>query len=318
MGFGSALKQAREAQGRTVPELALATKIRGDYLRALEDGQFHLLPERPFVRSYLQRYARELGLDAAPLLADFDRQAPAINRPERPPLLAQRRPSPARRWALIGLAGAALLAGGVTAYLALRPAPTVTVTAPPQPAVQTSVLVRLTVSSVPSGARVYLDNRDLGPTPVRSFPVQARERAQLRVEYTGRAPLKEAVTLTRSRNLRATLASDSTGRSTLTDLSVPKPQATAQAAPPTAEAGESSTPTPTAAVTVTFSGASWTRVTDAQGRVVFEGIPAAGTVKGFASGVTIRTGNAAAVQVSVAGAKAAPMGQTGQVVTRRF
>ncbi|MCD0165476.1 RodZ family helix-turn-helix domain-containing protein, partial [Deinococcus sp. 12RED42] len=77
MSFGAALKQARESQGLTTQDVALRTKIRGDYLRALEDGNTSLLPERTFARSYLQRYARELSLDPAPLLADFDRSVPA-------------------------------------------------------------------------------------------------------------------------------------------------------------------------------------------------------------------------------------------------
>ncbi|MFD1730003.1 helix-turn-helix domain-containing protein [Deinococcus malanensis] len=58
-------------------DVALRTKIRGDYLRALEDGNIALLPERTFARSYLQRYARELNLDPTPLLADFDRSVPS-------------------------------------------------------------------------------------------------------------------------------------------------------------------------------------------------------------------------------------------------
>ncbi|MCD0158262.1 DUF4115 domain-containing protein, partial [Deinococcus sp. 6GRE01] len=62
----------------------------------------------------------------------------------------------------------------------------------------------------------------------------------------------------------------------------------------------------------------WTRVTDAAGRVLYQGTPPAGTVKGFPKGVTIRTGNAGAVKVAVNGAAPAPLGQAGQVVTRTF
>ncbi|WP_230289425.1 RodZ family helix-turn-helix domain-containing protein [Deinococcus sp. 14RED07] len=72
MSFGAALKQARESQGLTTQDVALRTKIRGDYLRALEDGNTSLLPERTFARSYLQRYARELSPASAPQAApDF-------------------------------------------------------------------------------------------------------------------------------------------------------------------------------------------------------------------------------------------------------
>ena len=75
--FGAALRQAREGLGLSTQDVALRTKIRGDYLRALEDGNLAALPERTFARSYLTRYARELGLDPQPLLSDFDRALPA-------------------------------------------------------------------------------------------------------------------------------------------------------------------------------------------------------------------------------------------------
>ncbi|GAA5440540.1 RodZ domain-containing protein [Deinococcus caeni] len=352
MSFGAALKQARESQGLSTQDVALRTKIRGDYLRALEDGNTSLLPERTFARSYLQRYARELSLDPAPLLADFDRSVPAsaemtqslrgpAARPGRKAGAGGRSLNPAL---LAGVATGVIIlgAGGYYALGALKPAPApaaVTPAVTPEPTPAPVTTVRLSVSSVPTGARVYLDNRDLGVTPVRSFPVDARHNAQLRVEAPGRAPLKETVDLSRSRNLRAQLRP--TGQnSALVDLNAARAAraaaAAAAAAAPTTPAA--TTPAPTAptpttpattppattppaaaqAVNVTFSGASWTRVTDAAGRVLYQGTPPAGTVKGFPQGVTIRTGNAGAVRVGVNGAAPAPLGQVGQVVTRTF
>lgn len=351
MSFGAALKQARESQGLTTQDVALRTKIRGDYLRALEDGNTSLLPERTFARSYLQRYARELSLDPAPLLADFDRSVPAsaeMTQSLRGPAARPGPRAPGRGLSPALLAGVAtgviiLAAGGYYALSALRPAPAPAVVTPavtPEPTPAPVATVRLSVSSVPAGARVYLDNRDLGVTPVRSFPVDARRNAQLRVEAAGRAPLKETVDLSRSRNLRAQLRP--TGQnSALVDLNAARaarpaptpatgtvtpggsttpttttPTTTTPAAPPAVAPTPAATPAQ--AVNVTFSGASWTRVTDAAGRVLYQGTPPAGTVKGFPKGVTIRTGNAGAVKVAVNGAAPAPLGQAGQVVTRTF
>ncbi|MDK2011144.1 MULTISPECIES: RodZ domain-containing protein [unclassified Deinococcus] len=349
--FGAALRQAREGLGLSTQDVALRTKIRGDYLRALEDGNLAALPERTFARSYLTRYARELGLDPQPLLSDFDRALPApagssaatrVTTPVRP---ARR---PAALWA--ALAAGALLIAGAAAYqftrggngtqTAVTPATGASAGAPAgtgsssaggaattTPATQT---VRLTVKVVPPGARVFLDNRDLGTAPVLAFPVDARRQAELRVELQGREPLRQAVDVSRSRDLRVTLSPSGTA-SVLTDAARPvttgtKATGTTSGTPADQGSGAGTgtgaapkpTPAPASAVKVTYSGPSWTRVTDAAGRIVFEGTPPAGTVKGFPKGVTIRTGNAAAVSVSVSGGPSAPLGQSGQVVTRTF
>ena len=39
------------------------TKIRGKYLRALEDERFELLPSQTYVKGFLRSYAEYLGLD---------------------------------------------------------------------------------------------------------------------------------------------------------------------------------------------------------------------------------------------------------------
>lgn len=350
MSFGDALRQAREARGLSTQDVALRTKIRGDYLRALEDGNIALLPERTFARSYLQRYARELNLDPTPLLADFDRSVPpthALGVMRGPRTASPARPRPALPLAALLSGVLVLSAGGYAAYRFFGPGTqasstpagnkqntTAPATDPASAAAATPAVpdpvrtVNLSVSSVPSGARVYLDNRDLGLTPLRSFPVDARDDAQLRVEYTGRQPLKQSVSLTRGRNLRARLLPPGQGPSGLTDLAAPKPVARpaspAPASKPGAQAqGGAATTSPAAQtpptpVSVQFTAAAWTRVTDASGRVLYEGTPPVGTRKAFPAGVTVRTGNAGAVRVSVKGAAPRALGEAGQVVSRQF
>ena len=166
---------------------------------------------------------------------------------------------------------------------------------------------------------MYLDNRDLGTTPVRSFPVAARDQAELRVELRGRTVLKQSVSLTQGRNLRARWPVTGQGTPALADLNTPS--AAPVVRPPTAQPTPKPTPlsiAPSAAVSVTFTGESWTRVTGPSGQVLYQGTPSAGSVKGFPAGVTVRTGNAGAVRVSVNGAPAQAMGQSGQVLTRSY
>ncbi|GGO19182.1 hypothetical protein GCM10008949_03210 [Deinococcus humi] len=340
MTFGAALRSAREAQGLTLRELAQTTAIRRDYLQALEDGQLGGLPESTFARAYLRTYARELGLDPAPLLADFDR----LIRPPAPEPEVTAPPQPAQedvatlgpvRIALIAVLLVLLLAVGAllirrSAPAALTPnAPTTQTTPPVQPQTpQSSALppavpkpvapqgtVHLNVKSVPDGAMVYLDNRNLGRTPVQSFPVDPRSRAELRVEAAGRTPLKQTIDLGQSRNLRATLPPIGGETSVLTDLNTGVQTLTPlpPAPPPTTSA-----PAGAGGVAVRYVGQSWARVTDRGGRVLYEGVPAKGSVQNYPAGVSIRAGNAGAVRVTVGSGPEQAMGEAGQVLTRQY
>ncbi len=61
--IGTSLREARLRQGLDFPELEQGTKIRGKYLRALEDEQFDVLPAQTYVKGFLRSYAEYLGLD---------------------------------------------------------------------------------------------------------------------------------------------------------------------------------------------------------------------------------------------------------------
>ena len=61
--IGNSLHEARSRRGIDFPEAELATKIRGKYLRALEDERFELLPAQTYIKGFLRTYAEYLGLD---------------------------------------------------------------------------------------------------------------------------------------------------------------------------------------------------------------------------------------------------------------
>jgi hypothetical protein len=61
--IGNSLREARLRQSLDFPELEQGTKIRGKYLRALEDEQFDVLPAQTYVKGFLRSYAEFLGLD---------------------------------------------------------------------------------------------------------------------------------------------------------------------------------------------------------------------------------------------------------------
>jgi cytoskeleton protein RodZ len=61
--IGNSLREARLRRSVDFAQAEAATKIRGKYLRALEDEQFELLPSQTYVKGFLRTYAEFLGLD---------------------------------------------------------------------------------------------------------------------------------------------------------------------------------------------------------------------------------------------------------------
>ena len=61
--IGNSLREARLRRQIEFAEAEHGTKIRGKYLRALEDERFELLPSHTYVKGFLRSYAEYLGLD---------------------------------------------------------------------------------------------------------------------------------------------------------------------------------------------------------------------------------------------------------------
>src|SRR5918911_1202150 len=91
--IGSSLREARVRQGLDFPELEAATKIRGKYLRALEDEDFAQLPAQTYVKGFLRTYADYLGLDGQLYVDEFNSRYVVG---EEEPVLRPRRSSAGR------------------------------------------------------------------------------------------------------------------------------------------------------------------------------------------------------------------------------
>jgi hypothetical protein len=61
--IGNSLREARLRQSLDFNEVERRTKIRGKYLRALEEERFELLPAQTYIKGFLRTYADVLGLD---------------------------------------------------------------------------------------------------------------------------------------------------------------------------------------------------------------------------------------------------------------
>lgn len=72
---GEFFRQVRETKGLTIDEVASKTRIRSDFIKALEDGNFAKLPDQVFARGFVRSYARSLGLDEEDAIHRFAESA---------------------------------------------------------------------------------------------------------------------------------------------------------------------------------------------------------------------------------------------------
>jgi hypothetical protein len=70
--LGSSLREARTRRQIPISQVEQATKIRGKYLRALEEEQFDMLPSQTYVKGFLRTYADYLGLDGQLYVDEFN------------------------------------------------------------------------------------------------------------------------------------------------------------------------------------------------------------------------------------------------------
>jgi cytoskeletal protein RodZ len=86
------LRAAREAQGLTVYQIADATKIRTDHVRAMDEGDFDVFCALVFLRGFVRTYASSLKLDVPAIMASLDQELSGTEKfSELPPLTKERR-----------------------------------------------------------------------------------------------------------------------------------------------------------------------------------------------------------------------------------
>lgn len=148
IGIGLRLRTAREAKAASLIDAEKATRIRREYLEALEKEEFKRLPEGVFIKGFLQSYARYLGLPPDEIVAAY-RQ---VYEPEPiitvvPAARPLRTPSSWLPGLLLGLALFALLVGGLL-YMANQPGTRPTPV--PTPVLETPPPPTLTPTRVPT------------------------------------------------------------------------------------------------------------------------------------------------------------------------
>ena len=68
---GRLLRDQREARGLTIKAVEMALRIRLQYLEAIEQGRFDLLPGAAYIPAFLRAYALHVGLDPEKVLTAY-------------------------------------------------------------------------------------------------------------------------------------------------------------------------------------------------------------------------------------------------------
>ena len=209
--IGNSLREARLRQGLDFPEIEQGTKIRGKYLRALEDEQFEVLPAQPYVKGFLRSYAEYLGLDGQLYVDEYNSRF-VVGEEEQQPYRPRRSPAPQRgvrvqsRVLLLTLLGiAAVTALVVVAWTRGEPqketpvglgSGATTTTKPVTPATPKLARLHVTAARGPCWLQVHRGS-PTGPTLYQGTLEQGQDQL-----FIGR---KLWITLDRPENLRVVL-----------------------------------------------------------------------------------------------------------------
>ena len=112
--IGSSLREARIRQDLGFEEMEARTKVRGKYLRHLEEERFDQLPGHAYTKGFLRVYADALGLDGRLYVEEYNSRFVAgeevgAPRVSRVPAGRQRRSRDRRESGTVGIALAAIL-----------------------------------------------------------------------------------------------------------------------------------------------------------------------------------------------------------------
>lgn len=83
--FGDLLSLARKRKKISIDRASKDLVIKKEHLQALEEENWQILPEPPYVKGYIKSYAKYLNLDAEYTLAIYRREFDERKFPQKPP-----------------------------------------------------------------------------------------------------------------------------------------------------------------------------------------------------------------------------------------
>lgn len=79
---GKFLKKERETRNISLEEISKFTKVKEHYLRAIEEDRYELLPAIPYVKGFLNVYARYLTLNPKEIVLQYENYLKSLIPPE--------------------------------------------------------------------------------------------------------------------------------------------------------------------------------------------------------------------------------------------
>jgi cytoskeletal protein RodZ len=187
IGIGRALRAARQHRRKSIDEASRETRVRTEYLEALERESFDALGDDVYVRGFLRSYAKYLGLDHHKVMSAYER-AFGRKRPRPAPVerslgvapseavILTERPRP--NWLLAALIAGVGLAAAAAIGLFDRdtavPEPTRAAAPPAVPITSRSVEVGLTVHQAVTLSMV-VDGQAVRPITLEENEVRSFE-----------------------------------------------------------------------------------------------------------------------------------------------
>ncbi len=252
---GEVLRCAREERGLQLSEVANQLNLTSHVLSQIEAGDFHRLPGHTFARGYVRAYAKLLGIDANTLVESFDRYtgSDATAGSAVKGLKQLREPIRLSRILLRGFSGLLLVLLLLAGYSWWQDRPG-----------------RLADLGLFGLKHIEVDSAD-GVT--QRHPVDEPEPT---------APPTQTLALNNAQQPTPTATDSSTTSNPLPPGATHLPLPAAQANTPPALAPAAPTPPPEppkpalpeghGLIHVEYNAACWTKITDANGKVLFVGV----------------------------------------------
>lgn len=325
---GTELREARQALGITVAQMADTLRIRAPHIDALEEGRFSDLPGRPYTLGFARSIARHLGLDADMIATRLREEVTGVARPVElvfPESTEDKRLSRAG-WIAISLVLAAVAYG---AWLTLGPAgekapefaattqaPTVSPDVIP-PAPGAAAPTDSTAENTDSMAENKAPEAAVGAAPAPtagSVSAPGSEEAGSSTEAVPQ-PTQPPDAATASQAAESRVASQASPAPANAPAAAPQNEVGSTTPPPSTVAAAAPSPVPTGRIVLHARQDSWVQIQAANGATVVARTLHAGESYPVPeqAGLRLTTGNAGGLDIVVDGQALPALGQDGSV-----